>query len=175
MRGIRRRKACAIFSFGVVSLMCLFLITSDNLFAQPRADLVIVVKSEFRLYLVKSGKVIKAYPIVLGSHPKGPKRRRGDGKTPEGRYILDYKNAHSKFYKSIHISYPDKKDRQRARRAGVDPGGAIMIHGQKNGLGWLSFISRYFNWTDGCIAVTNEEMDEIWSAVKVCTPIEIRP
>ena len=144
-------------------------------FALPRADLVVVKKSINRLSLIRGGKVFRTYHIVLGSHPKGPKQRQGDGRTPEGRYILDYKNAHSKFYKSIHISYPNKADRERARKAHVNPGGSIMIHGQKNGLGWLSFISQYFNWTDGCIAVTNRDMDEIWEYVKVGTPIEIKP
>ena len=144
-------------------------------FALPKADLVIVIKSKRKLYLIRKGKVIREYRVVLGPHPKGSKRRQGDGRTPEGRYILDYKNAHSKFYKSIHISYPNKADRERARKAHVNPGGSIMIHGQKNGWGWASFIVQHFNWTNGCIAVTNREMDEIWEAVKVGTPIEIRP
>jgi murein L,D-transpeptidase YafK len=101
--------------------------------------------------------------------------KKGDGRAPEGRYILDYKNSHSAFYKSVHISYPNKADRERARKAHVDPGGAIMIHGQKNGLGWLTFISQHFNWTRGCIALSNEDTGEGWNAVKVGTPIEIKP
>ncbi|NOX79526.1 MAG: L,D-transpeptidase family protein [Deltaproteobacteria bacterium] len=144
-------------------------------FAIPQANLVMVKKSEAKLYLMKGGKVFREYHVVLGGHPKGPKQRQGDERTPEGRYILDYKNARSSFYKSIHISYPNKADRERARKAHVKPGGDIMIHGQKNGWRWLSFLSRHFNWTDGCIAVTNSEMDEIWDAVKIGTPIEILP
>ncbi len=144
-------------------------------FAFPRIDLVRVKKSEAKLYLMKSGKIVRVYHVVLGAHPKGHKQKKGDERTPEGWYVLDYKNAHSAFYKSIHISYPNRADRERARKAHVNPGGAIMIHGQKNGWGWASFIAQHFNWTDGCIAVTNKDMDEIWNAVKVGTPIEIKP
>ena len=156
-------------------IVSFFLLTSTPAFSISLADEVLVKKSEAKLYLLKSGKILKVYHIVLGPHPKGPKLRRGDGRTPEGRYLLDYKIAHSKFYKSIHISYPNKGDRERARKAHIDPGGAIMIHGQKNGWGWASFIAQHFNWTDGCIAVSNPDMEEIWEAVKVGTPIEIRP
>ena len=144
-------------------------------FAFPQIDLVRVKKSAAKLYLMKSGKVVRVYHVVFGAHPKGHKLQKGDERTPEGRYVLDYKNVHSAFYKSIHISYPNKSDRERARKAHVDPGGAIMIHGQKNGLGWLTFVAQHFNWTNGCIAVSNKDMDEIWDAVKVGTPIEIRP
>ncbi|MCF6364513.1 MAG: L,D-transpeptidase family protein, partial [Gammaproteobacteria bacterium] len=96
-------------------------------------------------------------------------------RTPEGKYILDYKKSDSSFYKAIHISYPNETDKRRARMNGVSPGGQIMIHGQKNGQGSLSWLAQKFNWTDGCIAVTNAEMDEIWELVKAGTPIEIFP
>ncbi len=134
-----------------------------------------VVKSESKLYLIKSGKIIKEYHVAFGANPKGHKQQEGDERTPEGKYILDYKKSDSSFYKSIHISYPNEQDKIRAKEAGVDPGGLIMIHGQKNGLGFLGFITQRLNWTDGCIAVTNSEMDEIWQAVDVGTPIEIKP
>jgi len=155
--------------------LLLLLVIPTAAFALPQANLVIVKKSEAKLNLMKDGKVLKSYHIALGRNPKGKKLKQGDGKTPEGRYILDYKNSHSGFYKSIHISYPNKLDKERARKAHVDPGGNIMIHGQKNGWGWASFIVQYFNWTKGCIAVSNSDMDEIWKAVKVGTPIEILP
>ncbi len=161
-------------AFGIVFSL-FFLIPVSAFSSSLLADKVLVRKSISTLYLLKSGKILKTYHIVLGPHPKGPKLRRGDGRTPEGRYSLDYKNAHSTFYKSIHLSYPNRVDRERARKAHVDPGGSIMIHGQKNGWGWASFITQHFNWTKGCIAVSNEDMDEIWEAVKVGTPIEIRP
>ncbi|MCK5926368.1 MAG: L,D-transpeptidase family protein [Methylococcales bacterium] len=138
-------------------------------------DLVVVDKSKAQLYLKSHHKIIKQYPVVFGDDPAGHKQQEEDEKTPEGRYILDYKKPDSIAYKSIHISYPNKLDKKRAQLQGVDPGGAIMIHGQLNGLGWLSFIAQHFNWTNGCIAVTNAQMEEIWQLVKKGTPIEILP
>ena len=127
------------------------------------------------MYLIKNDKPFKEYKIVLGANPKGHKIQEGDERTPEGKYVLDYKKSDSAFYKAIHISYPNVQDKKKAQELGVNPGGAIMIHGQKNGLSWLGFISQSFDWTDGCIAVTNDEMDEIWDSVKIGTPILIEP
>ena len=124
---------------------------------------------------MKNGKEFKIYHVTFGANPKGHKLQEGDERTPEGKYILDYKKVDSAFYKSIHISYPNEQDRKKAKEKGVNPGGAIMIHGQKNGFGWLYFISRFINWTDGCISVSNKAMDEIWESVEVGTPIEIKP
>ena len=140
-----------------------------------KVDLVVVLKSESKLYLMKNGKILKDFKVAFGANPKGHKMKEGDERTPEGRYFLDYKKPDSSFYKAIHVSYPNKQDIKRARDLGVDPGGFIMIHGQKNGLGWLSFITQLFNWTDGCIALKNEDMDEVWESVGVGTPIEIKP
>ena len=151
------------------------LLLPTNIISAEKADFVVVDKSESKLYLKKDGKILEEYHVSFGANPKGPKQKQGDEKTPEGRYILDYKNANSKFYKSIHISYPNEQDKKNAQKLNVSPGGDIMIHGQKNGLGWLSFIAQRFDWTNGCIAVTNGEMDEIWQAVEVGTPIEIKP
>ena len=142
--------------------------------AAQTADKVLVDKSDEKLYLLKNGSVIAEYSVAFGSDPQGHKQQEGDGRTPEGQYVLDYKKADSSFYKSIHISYPNQTDKQAAAAKGVDPGGLIMIHGQRNWFGWLSFITQRFDWTDGCIAVTNSEMDEIWNMVAVNTPIEIR-
>ena len=138
-------------------------------------DLVIVKKSESKLYLMKKGKIFKTYHIALGKNPKGKKLKQGDAKTPEGKHILDYKNSHSKFHKSIYISYPNKHDRERAKKAHVNPGGNIMIHGQKNRRGSSLFFTQKINWTKGCIAATNKNTDEIWKYVKVKPPIEIQP
>ena len=138
------------------------------------ADSVLVDKSDEKLYLLKEESVFAEYSVSFGANPVGHKQQAGDERTPEGHYILDYKNPDSAFYKAIHISYPNEEDKQAAMARGVDPGGAIMIHGQRNWFGWLSFITQQFNWTDGCIAVTNSEMDEIWDSVPVNTPIEIR-
>jgi murein L,D-transpeptidase YafK len=140
-----------------------------------RADRVVVLKKERRLQLLSEGKVIKTYKVALGGDPVGPKIQQGDHKTPEGFYVLDERNPHSRFYKSIHISYPNVRDRAAARRDGVPSGGDVFVHGLPNGYGWLGASHRARDWTDGCIAVTNQEMDEIWLAVADGTPIEIRP
>jgi murein L,D-transpeptidase YafK len=144
-------------------------------FGMEKADRVLVIKSKAKLYLKKQGKILKQYHVTFGANPRGHKHKKGDERTPEGKYILDYKNQDSRFYKSIHISYPNEADKKRAKKMGVNPGGYIMIHGQKNGFGRVAFMVQRFNWTDGCIAVSNHAMDEIWLAVDVGTPIEIRP
>lgn len=145
------------------------------IYSAEMADMVLVIKSESKLYLIKNQKNIKEYHVVFGANPKGHKLKEGDERTPEGEYILDYKKSGSSFYKAIHISYPNKQDKQKAKSAGVNPGCCIMIHGQKNGLGWFSWISQRFNWTNGCIAVTNSDMDEIWQSVNIGIPIKIKP
>ena len=136
-------------------------------------DKVFVDKSERRLQLLSGDKVIKSYHIALGGNPIGHKQQEGDQRTPMGSYTLDYKNEKSQYYRSIHVSYPNAVDKARAKKRGVSPGGAIMIHGQKNGFGALAILNQQRDWTAGCMAVTNDEMDEIMAAVKVGTPIEI--
>lgn len=140
-----------------------------------KADRVLVVKGERKLYLMQGDMVLDSFAIALGRNPQGPKTAMGDMRTPEGRYVLDWRNPKSQFYRSIHISYPNKDDVARARRTHVSPGGAIMIHGQPNGL--TDFAASFLkgDWTDGCIAVTNHEMDIIWRLIEDNTPIEIRP
>jgi murein L,D-transpeptidase YafK len=140
-----------------------------------KANHVIVVKSQRTLTLLSHGKVLRTYKVSLGGSPVGAKEEQGDHKTPEGRYILDHRNAKSRFYKSIHVSYPNERDKQSAAQRGVSPGGDIMVHGLPNGFGWLGATHRAKDWTDGCIAVTNAEMDEIWELVADGTPIEIQP
>jgi murein L,D-transpeptidase YafK len=148
---------------------------SDGLAKDARANKVLVLKSERILELLDHGKVLKKYKVALGSAPVGKKQKQGDHKTPEGLYILDRRNEHSQFYRALHISYPNADDRMEARKAGISPGGDIMIHGLPSGMGWIGSRHRLRDWTDGCIAVTDEEMDEIWRAVADGTPIEIRP
>lgn len=150
-------------------------LASDRLPPDARADKVIVLKKDHVLILRRSDQVLKTYRVALGGEPVGPKQEEGDHKTPEGSYILDRRNERSRFYRSIHISYPDAEDHRRAAAKGVSPGGDIMIHGLPNGFGWLGEAHRVRDWTDGCIAVTDEEMDEIWRAVPDGTPIEIMP
>jgi murein L,D-transpeptidase YafK len=143
--------------------------------SSDQADRVVVTKSERKLVLMKSGRVLKTYSIALGGSPAGAKERQGDHRTPEGTYVLDFRNAQSRFYKSIHISYPNAEDRARATRLHVLPGGDVFIHGLPNGYGSIGAGHRLYNWTDGCIAVTNGEMDEIWALVPNGTRIEIKP
>jgi murein L,D-transpeptidase YafK len=140
-----------------------------------KADQVVVVKSERTLTLFSQGKVLRAYKVALGGVPVGVKEQEGDHKTPEGHYILDRRNAKSRYYKSIHVSYPNEQDKKRAAQRGVSAGGDIMIHGLPNGFGWLGATHRARDWTDGCVAVTDAEMDEIWELVPDGTSIEIRP
>jgi len=156
-------------------LLSLALIAVSCAYAGEKADLVVVEKSKNLLSLYKANRLLASYHAVFGGHPVGPKEMNGDGKTPEGRYILDSKKSNSAFHKAFHVSYPNSKDVERAKKLGVDPGGDIMVHGQKNGLGWASFISQRFNWSRGCIALSNEDIDAMWEAVDGGTPIEIRP
>ena len=141
--------------------------------AYAGVDLVKVDKSERKMYLFDGPHIVKEYQVSFGANPKGHKQQEGDQKTPEGRYILDYKKEDSSFYRSMHISYPNIADIKHATSKGVSPGGFIMIHGQRNGLGWLSPIMQQFNWTNGCIALTNAEMDQFMALVDVGTKIEI--
>jgi murein L,D-transpeptidase YafK len=140
-----------------------------------RATLVLVEKAERRLSLYRDDQVIKIYAVALGGNPVGTKERQGDSRTPEGRYIIDLKNDASRFHLSLRISYPDATDRARAAASGTSSGGDIFVHGLPNGYDWLGAAHRARDWTDGCIAVTNAEIEEIWSLVETGTPIEIRP
>ncbi len=139
------------------------------------ADKVLIEKKERRLTLLSKGEVVKTYKIALGGNPIGPKERQGDNKTPEGTYIIDSRNKDSDYHLSLQISYPNEKDKKRAKELGVSPGGDIMIHGIKNGLMWSGSSYAEVDWTKGCIAVTNEEMEEIYKFVPNGTVVEIRP
>jgi murein L,D-transpeptidase YafK len=141
----------------------------------PKADRVLVLKKERTMFLMKGEAAFRVYRVALGPNAKGHKERQGDGRTPEGTYLLDSRNPNSNFYRAIHISYPNEADRENARQIGAPPGGNIFIHGLPNGMGDLGADHALWDWTDGCIGVTNEQMDEIWQAVDNGTPIEIRP
>lgn len=144
-------------------------------FTAAKADRVIVVKSERKLYLMNGEQVLKVYSVALGRYAMGHKIKKGDSRTPEGVYTLDSRLKESAFYKAIHISYPNVYDAMRAEFLEVDPGGAIMIHGLPNKITAKQVNHPVLDWTQGCIAVTNREIDEIWSLVKDGTEIEIRP
>lgn len=149
----------------------------ESLDAQGTPDVseVLVRKQERRLYLLDGDEVVRSYRIGLGDNPSGHKLYEGDKRTPEGQYTLDWRNPNSDFYKSIHISYPNEHDRELASAWGLNPGGSIMIHGLPNNAEGMEFAYLGLDWTDGCIAVSNEEMDEIWQLVSDGTPIRILP
>jgi murein L,D-transpeptidase YafK len=143
--------------------------------ADVRADLVVVEKSKRELTIYREGKAIKTYTVALGRVPVGAKSREGDNRTPEGQYWIDYRKADSGYFRALHISYPSQADIAAAAKLGAAPGGDIMIHGLRNGLGWLGKLHRITDWTLGCVAVTNEEIEELWRAVPNGTPVELRP
>ena len=171
-----QRKRFLMFGF---PMFCVFLAGLYALFPAQSlagtADKIVVVKSEHKMMLLRGGAVIVSYDVSLGRGGEGQKIRVGDHRTPEGNYVIDWRNPKSRFHLSLHISYPNAADVQRARLHGFDPGGDIMIHGLQNGLGWIGRFHRLTDWTDGCIAVTDSEMNRIWRAVPDGTPIEIRP
>ena len=140
-----------------------------------RVDRVVVNKSRREMLLLCGESVLRSYRIALGRDPLGPKAREGDGKTPEGHYVIDRRNPKSAYHLSLHISYPTDAQRARARELGIDPGCDIMIHGLPNGVGAAEKGHPQTDWTRGCIAVTDEEMDEIWALVADGTPIQINP
>ncbi len=139
------------------------------------ADRIVVHKKQRTMCLMNKGQILKTYKFALGGSPEGPKQRQDDHKTPEGLYFIDSRNAKSQFHLALHISYPSAADRARARKLGANPGGGIMIHGLPKRFAWLGSLHRQTDWTDGCIAVTNEEIEEIWRLVPLNTPIEIMP
>jgi len=141
----------------------------------PKADRVVVLKSERRLVLMRGDFVLKVFPIALGRYPKGHKQYQGDAKTPEGEYLLDFKLKNSQFYRAIRVNYPNARDRAKAKALGKDPGGKIMIHGLPNSMSAERVGHPYIDWTQGCIAVNNKQMDEIWQMVDAGTPIKIHP
>jgi murein L,D-transpeptidase YafK len=149
--------------------------SGQNLPKGTLADRIVIEKAARTLSLYREGRVLKMYKIALGPNAKGHKEREGDGRTPEGNYIIDSRNADSSFHRALHVSYPNERDRMRARRLGVSPGGAIMIHGLPNGMGVIGKTHILRDWTQGCIAVTNEEIEEIWRVVPNGTRVEIRP
>jgi tetratricopeptide (TPR) repeat protein len=147
----------------------------DYAIQKRSVDRILIEKSARRLMLISQGEVLKTYRIALGGNPIGPKERQGDNKTPEGTYVIDGRNRDSRFYFSLHISYPNERDKRRAKELGVSPGGDIMIHGIKNGSSWVGDAHAKVDWTNGCIAVTNEEIEEIAMLAQNGTIVEIRP
>ncbi len=151
----------------------------EDLNAQSRqeepADRILIEKASRKLTLYRGQNVIRTYPIALGGEPVGKKQCQRDKKTPEGQYVIDGRNKHSRYHQSLHISYPNAADRENAKKLGCNPGGDIMIHGLPNGYGWVGKLHTAVDWTLGCIAVTNAEVEEIWNLVPNGTPVVINP
>jgi murein L,D-transpeptidase YafK len=154
----------------------LFACASPSTMTPQLADRVVVEKANRSMHLMQNGRVLKSYRVALGQDPVGHKAQQGDSRTPEGVYTVDFRRSQSRFNLALHVSYPNPSDRQSASARGVDPGGEIYIHGQPTGgVNPARLAQTGPDWTDGCIAVTNPEMQEIWALVKEGTPVEIRP
>jgi murein L,D-transpeptidase YafK len=169
----RRSLSRHVFTLVYSVVVSLFIVV--HLDAESTTDHIVVHKKARTMELMHAGQVLKTYKIALGGEPIGPKTRQGDHRTPEGVYVIDSRNAHSQFHRSLHISYPNAVDKERARKLGVATGGDIYIHGLPNGYGFIGAAHRARDWTDGCIAVTDHEIEEIWGSVDNGTPVEIQP
>jgi murein L,D-transpeptidase YafK len=176
LNGPARRRALRTFAASAVLLfLAAFPLAAQKPASPEKADSVLILKKDHLLELLSNGQVIRAYKVALGQGGLAPKERQGDARTPEGHYVIDNRNSASEYHLSLHISYPNADDRKRAAKLGVAPGGDIMIHGLPNGKGYVGAAHRLFDWTLGCVAVTDQEIEEIWKLVPIGTPVEIRP
>lgn len=140
-----------------------------------KIDKLIVTKGQRTMEAYSNGQLVKTYKISLGRNPLGDKQHQGDKRTPEGEYTISEKNPNSGFHKNLGVSYPNTTDKKEAQQLGLDPGGEIKVHGLRNGFGFIGKFHRLFNWTAGCVAVTDDEIDELYRAVDLGTPIIIKP
>ena len=172
-----KRKFIIILTLTISVIGLIYFMHSYNnpLDKSLRIDKILVEKSKRQLHVFSDGKLIKTYKISLGRNPIGKKEIEGDKKTPEGLYYIREKNPNSGYYKNLGISYPNNEDIKNSEKIGKNPGGLIKIHGLKNGLGWIGKTHLLFDWTMGCIALTNEDLEELYNCVKIGTPIEIKP
>jgi murein L,D-transpeptidase YafK len=162
---------------GVAVILLLSLSTQPHLTALPpnvTADKIVIDKAAHLLTLYANGEALRSYPVSFGRGGLAPKQREGDKLTPEGQYKILNRKADSAYHRALRISYPDEADKKRAAAAGVSAGSDIMIHGLRNGLGWLGTLHRRMDWTLGCIAVTNPEIEEIWALIPDGTPVVIQ-
>lgn len=172
------RKFAAAGIFACVVFLAIFLYAHQNWNSLPqgtRIDRILVEKAARKLSIFRDGKPLKTYRIALGRNPIGHKEQEGDMRTPEGAYTIDYRNPNSDYHLSLHISYPSDEDSARAAERGVPAGFDIMIHGLPNGRGWIGAFHRREDWTAGCIAMTDEEIEELWRVTPDGATIEIRP
>jgi murein L,D-transpeptidase YafK len=171
----KRKIIVAVLFFSLVGLLIYYFYPEHKLPNHIQIDRIVVHKSKREMLVYSNGELQKTYKVSLGWQPTGHKEFEGDKKTPEGTYFINDKNPHSTYYKNLGISYPDKKDLENARRLGKLAGGDIKIHGIRNGFGFIGKFHRWFDWTLGCIALTDNEIDEMYQAVKIGTPVEIKP
>jgi murein L,D-transpeptidase YafK len=170
-----------IRKIGLIVLLILIVITGYYFFPARHLDIskpidkILVLKSKHKLQVFSNDKMLKEYTIAIGRKPIGAKHFEGDDKTPEGIYKIESKNPNSGYYKNLGISYPSEKDIKYAKQNGQKPGGLIKIHGLKDGMGFIGKFHHWFDWTRGCIAITNQELEELYNNVKIGTVIEIRP
>lgn len=163
------------FFFGLILIMPYCGAASSLPQAGARADYIVIEKSKRRLTLLSHGQVLKSYRVSLGRKPVGPKLSEGDDRTPEGVYRIDYRMRDSAYHLALHISYPNELDLKKARRRGVSPGGDIMIHGIGGAAKKVGDLHPLFDWTNGCIAVTDPEIEEIWRLTPLGTIVNILP
>ena len=156
-------------------LLTYYLFPENKLPNDIQIDNIVVYKSKREMFVYSNEKWLKTYKISLGRQPVGHKEFEGDKKTPEGIYSVNDKNPNSGYHKNLGVSYPDKDDMENAKQFGKPAGGDIKIHGIRNGIGFVGKFHRWFDWTSGCIALTNNEIDELYNAVKIGTRIEIKP
>jgi len=161
--------------FSLLGMIAYYFYPEDKLQAGTEIDKLVVYKSKRQLLAYAKGHLVKTYTVSLGKEPVGDKEFEGDKKTPEGLYFISDKNPNSGYHKNLGISYPNQEDIAAANRLGKPTGGDVKLHGLRNHTGFINKFHRWYDWTLGCIAVTDEEIDELYSAVKIGTPIEINP
>lgn len=159
----------------LIALTVYYIYPEQKLSSNIKIDSLVVTKSKRELMAFSNGQLIKTYKISLGKNPFGDKEFEGDKKTPEGIYFINAKNPNSGYYKNLGISYPNKHDLEVSKKIGKPTGGDVKIHGLKNGIGFISKFQRWYDWTAGCIALTDQEVDELYNTVDIGTKIEIKP
>src|SRR5512146_448458 len=169
---MKRQHALGVFLLAAFAASCF---AADAPAPVAKVDKVLILKKDRKLILLSGETEVRRYSVALGLNPVGPKQQRGDNRTPEGFYKIDSRNPNSQYHKSLHISYPNAADRARAKKLGKDPGGDICIHGLPKGQGWIGKAQSLHDWTWGCIALSDEEIDEVWKLVSNGTVVEIRP
>jgi murein L,D-transpeptidase YafK len=169
---LNRVRALALFALAAAFAVC---VSAQTTVQAKTADRIVIFKSAHSMKLMHGSEILKTYQVAISTVPVGAKERVGDHKVPEGNYVIDRKNPQSKFHLALHVSYPNATDRARARKLGVEPGGDIEIHGLPKSYAWLGALHRQTDWTDGCVAITNAEIEEIYPLVSVGTTVEIHP